>query len=635
MKLRNARGNTCAVNEPRSSGVAIARIAGALVAVALATIALVSAGCGTAPKGPTPLATSDRTMLPRLNVYPGEPVVYVLAEPWTGAGPIALAEDGTPLAAELRRVFVEVPFAARGEGARADDWQSPPGQWRTEAALASSARLDLPLALRGRDAVVVAIPPDLDGRLVRIAGIVMVASVLPLEVRLPRVEKGSSLEDPWRPLLENAAADDLALLARVRIEAQSPLTRWRYRLLMDGLHPDATVSRGVLAPEAFGDASIELLAIQNERRWRVGLARLWAASADLSSRVRHRLAAVVDFGNGVRAPAWPTDHALMDDLLDSLLDVRLTPAQVVQRASRWLEEMPAAAAWVVDDAGVLPANGTRPLPTLGIVNFGDRATLAWAEWDGLSSGDGAAPEPRTLGPRSAVLTVLGGEQADVARAVAHAGEWSVSLPVISGVRATPPGLTMAPFGPDHAMDSWQRGEVRSLRAEWTTAAILQRVPASRAGPPGWEVLVECRLPEGLRSRSGGEAIGAERIELWFGEPGPRARGVIVHEDGRVERRPTPIKIEGEFDVAPEQLRTLRTPSGWSVRVPLPAGLISNAASGGVDEGSAREGASARRALRMGLVRVDLLGRRSAWPRPMMPWQEQPGRALIDVAAWDE
>jgi hypothetical protein len=34
-----------------------------------------------------------------------------------------------------------------------------------------------------------------------------------------------------------------------------------------------------------------------------------------------------------------------------------------------------------------------------------------------------------------------------------------------------------------------------------------------------------------------------------------------------------------------------------------------------------------------VVRVDGRGRRSAWPRPMLPWQDEPGRAALDTRAW--
>jgi hypothetical protein len=38
---------------------------------------------------------------------------------------------------------------------------------------------------------------------------------------------------------------------------------------------------------------------------------------------------------------------------------------------------------------------------------------------------------------------------------------------------------------------------------------------------------------------------------------------------------------------------------------------------------------------IGIERVDARGRRFAWPEPMLPWQIEPARVIIDLGAWDE
>jgi hypothetical protein len=606
--------------------------ASVLILVALAGSAI-PGGCGSPPKAPEPLATTDRTLLPRLHVYPGEPVVVPLERRYSGTGPLVVAEDGTAIPAQLRRILVDVMSPASEGDERSgpdapDRWMVTPGTWRSVDS--ASAQTE-----RGRDAIVAAIPVDLDGRLVRVAGRDYVVSVLASSPRLPRVADGSEVDDPWRPILGPGGGGDLALLAQVRIEAQSPLTRWRYRLLVDGLDPAAASGdEEMLDLARFDDPTIEALARQNERRWRDGLARLWGISGDLATRVRHRLSVIADFGNGLRAPAWPTDHGRMDELLESLLDDRLTPARVAQRTEAWLGALPPATAWVVDDAGVAAGDGSTSLPTVGIVNFTDRATLAWAM---IEESSGQTPEPKALPARGAAMVVVPSPPRDSSspEVVAHAGEWSLALSLLPTLRATPPGLTMAPFSPDHTMDVWQRGEMRQSRPEWTTAALLRRAPASSAGPARWEVLLECRRPSATDSRDGN--VPRERVEVWFGEPGPMARAVIVHEDGRVERRPMTAAMQEELGGNEPPLPVTRSATGWSVRVPLPPGLPGTAASAGSDAGNeaGTVPAASQRLLRMGAVRIDSAGRRSAWPRPMMPWQEQPGRALIDMGAWEE
>jgi len=39
-------------------------------------------------------------------------------------------------------------------------------------------------------------------------------------------------------------------------------------------------------------------------------------------------------------------------------------------------------------------------------------------------------------------------------------------------------------------------------------------------------------------------------------------------------------------------------------------------------------------LRVGLTRTDATGRRTAWPRRLLPWDSEPGRLAVDLNAWD-
>jgi len=57
------------------------------------------------------------------------------------------------------------------------------------------------------------------------------------------------------------------------------------------------------------------------------------------------------------------------------------------------------------------------------------------------------------------------------------------------------------------------------------------------------------------------------------------------------------------------------PAAWSAWVPIPASV------------------QAGRLVRVGMQRVDARGVRSAWPRPMMPWQIEPGRVALDLGQW--
>jgi len=65
------------------------------------------------------------------------------------------------------------------------------------------------------------------------------------------------------------------------------------------------------------------------------------------------------------------------------------------------------------------------------------------------------------------------------------------------------------------------------------------------------------------------------------------------------------------------VRVTREPDRWTAIVRVPSDAVES-----------------RGILRIGLERTDSRGLRSAWPRAMLPWQAVPGRAVIDLAAWD-
>ncbi|MEM7622954.1 MAG: hypothetical protein AAF235_07090, partial [Planctomycetota bacterium] len=62
----------------------------------------------------------------------------------------------------------------------------------------------------------------------------------------------------------------------------------------------------------------------------------------------------------------------------------------------------------------------------------------------------------------------------------------------------------------------------------------------------------------------------------------------------------------------------REPDRWTADIAIPDWAIE-------DDGT----------LILGITRTMQDGTRAAWPRPMLPWQREPGRIRIDLDAWND
>ena len=548
------------------------------------------AGCrgggGAAPiSAPPGLSPLD----PRVDAVPGRVLVLpvALAGPFNPATPLSvLLDDGRRLAAQLEWISVAPPKRP-GEG-----WLPPDGDWSSTPAAADSRPRG-----PGFWAVVAPIPIDAAGQGLWLGRERVSLNWMP--------EPGSMEVDDsaWTRLVRPEVIAGTQLGRLVESEWRSPSRRWRHRLLTRGLRPSPVDPAPPLpgepgelsvTPEGFSDPVLEAWARQVECRWQVGLAWLAQADRDVAERLRRRLAGMVDFGGGVLAPAWPTAASELDTLLADLTSTRIAPAERAARARAWLDAQPAAAAWVVDDGSIRDASGS-PLATLGVANLGDRATLTWAS----SGGEPAGPElvPLAIGAtRQLVAAPAPGPRGQV---TIHAGKWSTVRPVATQALETrPPGLRLGPLLPDWSMPGWAAGQYQAApfaaEAEWAASALLMREEDGR-----WALLIECRTSD----------PGPETVRVWAG-PFGAARTTL-----RVAGAGTATEDGGAGMDAGVVVR--RDRDRWSARILVPASCI-----------------DAEGRLLLGLERTDALGRHTAWPRPMLPWQFEPGRALIDTSGWD-
>ncbi|MBL9001079.1 MAG: hypothetical protein JNK25_08080 [Phycisphaerae bacterium] len=410
----------------------------------------------------------------------------------------------------------------------------------------------------------------------------------------PESIEGAEPAGAWRPTLPPAAANNAALLAQLRAAARSPLTRWRVRLLLDGM-------RSGVPPMRFDDPVIESWATYNEERWRVAFARLALADPAVCDRLRKRLSAVMDFGGGLYAPAWPTDQRGLDRFLSDVLSPRGPRGGVAARAEQFMSEQPQAVIWIVDDGGVLTGEGRRrPIPLIGVANLSGRDALAFGYLGDEPPHPDLLPVPSFA---ARVLTVTG--VGDVPKATVRLSRLAAEVPISTApLEVVPPGLRIGPLLPDLSMERWLYAQPAAAPVNLTTHALLHR-PA--AGPDGedrpWELFVECRVPPGM--------TGEDRLCICIGPPGLPGGVVCVDAMGLVSTR-----LFGPEDAGPpRRLSVARSEDRWSFRFALPPGSIEP---GGL--------------IRLGLVRKTAHGRH-AWPRTLLPWQDFPSRALIDISGW--
>jgi hypothetical protein len=132
----------------------------------------------------------------------------------------------------------------------------------------------------------------------------------------------------------------------------------------------------------------------------------------------------------------------------------------------------------------------------------------------------------------------------------------------------------------------------------------------------WELLVECRMAPGLMDTAG---LRRERVVLYFGPTAKPVSALQVDLSGEASSvLPADPLLPAELRPQNFSVPITRATDRWSFRMPLPPGSI-----------------EADGTVRLGIMRRDARGARSAWPRPLMPWQVEPGRAALRTGAWTE
>lgn len=569
----------------------------------------------TNPPSPVPIKSS-------IAVVPDEPAVIAVTVPagFDMTQPITVRLGEMDIPASLYRITVQ-PNAT-------PSWLGPTGTW--SAVPAASADAQSP----GYWALFVHLPDATETYSLEIGSRRVRLDWLPPQSSLRRLSDDPSHDLAWRSPVPASRRNAPRLLELIEPIRHDPHQRWRVTLLENGLTPPLKpigVQGGLIqrtdvipAPDpsaGFNDPVLEALAEQIEARWRTGIARLWMIDPVLATRLRQRLVAVADFGEGQVAPAWPGAEARLDLLLADLLDPTLPPGKRIDRVGGWVDRLPGAASWVVSDHnGRDPILGL-PVCVVGAANLRDTTTLAWADGDVADR----TPEPVEL-PASDVLRLSvtmpsrlseSGRPAPGSLTV-HAGSYRAEHTVVSSpLPATPPGVRLTPFTEDLTLATWRDEAPVVADPNWATAGLFYKTP-SRDDPDAliWSIYIECRVAPGLAWSD----RPPETIRIWFG-PDTRSLSTLqLSTTDGIERTTATGTPPPSPPSPPEPLDrawVILEPGRWICQTPVPADVIG-------EDGT----------VLVGIERIDGRGVRTSWPRPMLPWQIEPGRVAIDTGRWE-
>ena len=404
---------------------------------------------------------------------------------------------------------------------------------------------------------------------------------------------------PFEPL-----SDDPSLTAMLDFLSRSPLTRWRSRLVRDGLRPAglrANSTETEPRPDRFVVDAIEALAAQEEALWQVALARLWVVDRSLARRVRERLAMLANVG-GRPSPAWISDEAALKQLREAFLDPRTPENSRLTRARLFIGQTPHVASWVIADPA---SSDERGRASLAILNLTGEGAMAWSSGSGGGMELSSCPDRDTtiiparlsnasIDGRSSITSTVGTVEARL-------GSWRLRHAVAaSPAPVQPPGFAMSPMYADWSMTALLQGSAFAVPGHYAggMVAMLTRTRTPSSGEEGWSILLECTKP---LSETG------DAVTIWLGPAGDTRHRIEVRPDGTVRDG-----VSGNES----SLQVMSSGNTWLCRVPIPPGAIST-------DGR----------LTIGLTRSLGDGRRCAYPRPMLPWEAEPARAVLATNSW--
>jgi len=567
-------------------------------------------------------AQSVRPVQDRIDaIVDHELVVPVAVEDPARLGPTGVRvrlDDGRELGSRL--------ILLRPEPRGADDsgWTAAPIAWRV---VDPSRWPSSGAGAQGSWLLLVELPVDAVGQGIWIAGSRTEPNWLPDPKRVileARTRDDSGFWDPaLSPEIRRAPMVDRAI-ERLRAD---PLRRWRAELMTLGLSPRRADRSSPSESERDLGAIYAELELDEERgvldrvagvitaRWRRLLGRVWLIDPRAAARLKAELTRTVRAGSD-HIPVWTDDRSRLEALAHDLLSPYVDDALRVERVQVWLDAQPRSLAWVIDDAGhPLPGAGALT-PEIGLILIRDDDDPVSVRLDT----PGAEPEIQRVDPNTvaAVRPVHAARRAFAHETIeTHA---AVRLGVGRGVltrrvqrvvpMVAPPGAAIGPLVRDWTLSALRAGDPGSGALPPPidrTSGILTRlaVPGEDDHRVGWRLHLATALPE----RDSGRGSGVE-LRIWIGPRGsPSAVWTFSSRTGLIASR-----VDPGIPSAPVHRDAIED-SVWTLSIDMPPDAID-------DPG----------ALLLGIERTRA-GVRTAWPRRMAPWDNEPGRAAFDLRSW--
>jgi len=485
-------------------------------------------------------------------------------------------------------------------------WLAPLLDWSASSPDAPTAQTDAPALQFAAVVIPASQTPHTDERWMRIAG-----QRVAVQVWSPLGVTNASSPSTTRKMPEG-------LRTRIEPLRHDPAQAWRAALLQSRLAGDPITIRPFTAdfnPSAWASAPVACLVTQTTLRWWRALSVLADIDGDLAVAVRFALTRTITFPAGVTVPAWGADPSAESHLLEELLSPALDDDAKQARARVWLEAQPAGFAWVIDDAAGITSRIGRmaptPTPAIGVANLTNHSQRAVV---GMASAP-AATKRSVLAPASATITAWPkGSRAAPGPASAtnlqvSVGDWRSSVTAQGrAIAAQPPGVRGQRLHGPHTMRSWLTATEPAPNAASATSVLVQR----QTGAGDWEVYVECDRP----SRTSEDA---DVVRVFFGPRDAPLAVLRIEPDGTITDEITDAS-QNDIDALGPPRGLDKTAHGgdatrWWALAPIPRWAI--------EPGNV---------VRIGVERR-AMGARATWPRPMLPWDDSPGRALIDLTKW--
>ena len=521
-------------------------------------------------------------------------------------------DDGRKIEANAYFVWASVSDAPTG-------WTKGAPIWNLQTV---SEYLSAPPSSPGTWIASIDLPIDAVGQGIWIEGTRYEPNWLPSPQRVILETSSRANDGFWDPVLTESQWDALHIhnaLANLRAD---PFNRWRARLLTEGFNPSdhadpnlATSDRDLTAIhtqllQSDNSKILDQIADHFTARWQIILGRIWLIDPAAARRLKHQLTRTVSV-DGQQIPMWTDDPSQLSALSHDLLSPFVNDELRVERVTVWLDAQPDGLSWVIDDAGHPSRHPMTITPTIGMLWLSETNHTSTARIESSA----IAPLIETISPNIvtertfAAPTENARSQGQINRPRqlnTQIGTQRTALSALGSIpHGSPPGIIVGPL-----LNDWTLGALSSLNSAQDilppvnrrVAGLVYRATDLNETDPhiGWQLYLECAISPG----------DDPTITLSVGPMNAtRAAWSISKSLGLLEMRTDPDII------ADPDYTSVIDDDRWIITLDIPPEAIS-------DDGF----------LLLGIERTDQRAH-TAWPRRMMPWQNEPGRFIIDTTNW--